>query len=144
MIIKVIREGAKSNGAIPSKVYVDNVFFAYGLENDAYKIPFGDYELYLQYSPSFKSKKVYVKVPNRTNILFHGGNTVNDTKGCILVGANRGSGGTIEKDQSEQLYNVLEAAAKNGESVFLHVAKDRTALYALFCFLGLCFITLKR
>lgn len=37
---------------------------------------------------SAKYKNVYeiMNVPGRTNILFHAGNTIDDTEGCILLG----------------------------------------------------------
>lgn len=143
MIIKVSRERRRADGAIPSKVFVDGVFFSYGLENDAYKIPEGTYSVYYKVSPSFGKNKVYIDVPGRTNILVHGGNTIDQTKGCLLVGAER-EGSTIKGDQSDFLFNVVEGAAKSGEPVAVVIQKDRTAIYAALCFLGLLFITLKR
>lgn len=142
MIIKVVREKTRASGAIPSKVYVDGVFFSYGLENEPYKIPNGQYSLYYKVSPTFKKNKVYIDVPNRSNVLIHGGNTIDDTKGCLLVGADR-DGEFISKDQSDELFNVVEGAAKNGEGVAIVFDNDKTLLYAAICFLGLLFITLK-
>lgn len=139
MIIKVVRETAV-NGAIPSKVYVDGTFFSYGLESEVYRIPKGTYDVYLKKSPSLGSKKVYIDVPERSNIMIHGGNTANDSKGCILVGATR-SGDTIAGDQSGFLYDVVEGAANNGEGVAV-VVTDQKALYAALaavCFLGFMF-----
>lgn len=144
MIVKVVRENAIGE-AIPSKIYVDGVFFGYGLENEAYRIPKGTYDVTLKRSPSFGSNKVYLSVPGRTNILFHGGNTADQTKGCILVGAER-NGATISGDQSGFLFDVVEGAAREGEGVAV-VVTDKTANYiafAAFCFLGLMFYFKKR
>lgn len=136
MIVKVVRENAIGE-AIPSKVYVDGVFFGYGLENEAFRIPKGTYDVSLKRSPSFGANKVYLTVPGRTNILFHGGNTADQTKGCILIGSERNCS-TISGDQSSFLYDVVEGAANNGEGVAV-VVTDQKALYAALaavCFLG--------
>ncbi len=42
-------------------------------------------------SPKFGNTFEIVDVPYRTNILFHTGNTVEDTLGCILLGNSLGS-----------------------------------------------------
>lgn len=50
-------------------------------------IPFGRYICYLHLSDKFKITTFMVgAVPNRSAIIFHAGNTIKDTLGCILVG----------------------------------------------------------
>ena len=118
MIIRVKRELPK-DGAIRGRVYLDNDFFAYSLESEAYTFPDGKYSLMGRTSPSFKKKKVYIDVPGRTNIMFHGGNTTEDTKGCILVAYNR-DGQTIQGDASNDLFKRVDGAYNDGEGVEVH------------------------
>ena len=53
-------------------------------------IPTGQYECQLWNSPSFGKTYLVMGVPNRANILFHPGNRVGDTEGCILVAQHFG------------------------------------------------------
>ena len=48
-------------------------------------IPIGNYECLSVNSPTF-GKTFAVSVPGRTHILFHRGNTQDDSRGCILIG----------------------------------------------------------
>ena len=109
MLLELKRELPKKSGAVLSRLYVDGVFFGYGLENKAYIFPDGQYNLWARTSPSFGKNKVYIDVPGRTNIMFHGGNTTENTKGCVLVAANR-DGDTIKGDLSDKLFNTVDAA----------------------------------
>lgn len=119
MIVEVVRE--KSIGyAVPSKIYVDGEFFSYGLENDNYKIPTGIYDAYGMTSPKFGTNKLYITVPGRSSILFHGGNDADDAKGCILVGKNR-DGDRISGDVSDDLFNVVDRAYRRGEAVAVKI-----------------------
>ena len=118
MIIQVKRELPK-NGAIRGRVYLDNDFFAYSLENEAHTFPDGKYSLMGRTSPSFKKNKVYIDVPGRSNIMFHGANTIDDLKGCIGVAYNR-DGQTIQGDASNDLFNRVDGAYKDGEGVEVH------------------------
>lgn len=122
MLLELKRELPKKSGAVPSRLYVDGVFFGYGLENKAFMFPDGKYNLWARTSPSFKSNKVYIDVPGRTNIMFHGGNKAydgdTDTKGCVLIAANR-DGETIKGDLSDKLFNTVDAAGRGGEAVGL-------------------------
>lgn len=49
-------------------------------------IPKGRYRCRRIRSPKFGSTYEICDVPNRTHVLFHSGNTIEDTEGCILVG----------------------------------------------------------
>lgn len=49
-------------------------------------IPAGVYSCARRNSPTFGHTFVVEDVPGRTHILFHPGNRVKDTKGCILLG----------------------------------------------------------
>lgn len=49
-------------------------------------IPLGVYKCRKHTGPRFKDVWEVTNVPNRSAILIHTGNTINDTHGCILVG----------------------------------------------------------
>lgn len=119
MIIQVKREFPKKSGAIRSRVFLDNEFFCYGLENKAYSFPDGKYSLAGRTSPSFQKNKVYIDVPGRSNIMFHGGNTIDSTKGCVLCAYNR-DGEQIQRDASNDLFKRVDAAYRAGEGVEVH------------------------
>jgi len=49
-------------------------------------IPVGDYEVIKAHSPRFGDTFYFKNVPGRTGILIHPGNSLIDTRGCILPG----------------------------------------------------------
>jgi len=49
-------------------------------------IPSGQYSCVRYKSPTFGETFMVEDVPNRSAILFHAGNTRNDTAGCIIIG----------------------------------------------------------
>lgn len=53
-------------------------------------IPEGKYTISRHQSPKFGETFIVNDVPNRSHILFHAGNTDEDTLGCILVGCEYG------------------------------------------------------
>lgn len=58
-------------------------------------IPLGLYQCRRVDSPHFGNTFLVENVPGRSHILFHKGNTLEDTQGCILVGEE--FGGTFEQ-----------------------------------------------
>lgn len=131
MIIQVKREFPRASGAVRSRVFLDGNFFAYGLENKAYIFPDGRYSLMGRTSPSFKANKIYIDVPGRSNIMFHGANTIDDLKGCVGVAYNR-DGDRIQGDASGDLFKRVDGAYNDGEGVEVHFTTPaRTALYWL-------------
>lgn len=53
-------------------------------------IPSGRYELIVRHSPRFRRQLVEItRVPDFTAILAHGGNDVDDSEGCPLLGMER-------------------------------------------------------
>jgi hypothetical protein len=58
-------------------------------------IPAGTYTCKKVRSPKFGETYEITGVPGRTHVLFHKGNTIEDTQGCILVGEE--FSGTWEK-----------------------------------------------
>lgn len=53
-------------------------------------IPTGNYTISRHRSPKFGETFIVNDVPGRSHILFHAGNTDEDTLGCILVGCEYG------------------------------------------------------
>jgi hypothetical protein len=146
MKVELVREKPTESGAILSRVFVDGSFFGNGLENNLYKIPAGRFDLYGKYSPTFKKNKVYIDVPGRSNIMFHGGNTAGETKGCIIIAANR-DGENVSGDLSQKLYDIVDAAGRSGQPVGLVVKNHNTTLFVVLGILGaagLLYFTLKR
>ena len=133
MLIKVVRE-SPIGFAVPSRIYIDGVFFCYGLENESYMIPTGTYSAYGMTSPKFGTNKVYLNVPSRSAILFHGGNNHEQSKGCIIVGLNRDND-TVSGDVSDELFNIVDNAYKNGEQIAVKVT-DSTIATTLFVLAG--------
>lgn len=73
------------NDNLPICVTLENPW----LNNERNKscIPFGRYICYLHISNKFKITTFMVgAVTDRSEIIFHAGNTIKDTLGCILVG----------------------------------------------------------
>lgn len=78
-------------------LYINGIYFCHTLEDivreDGKKvlhetaIPYGEYNLVMDYSDRFKQIMPHIlDVPNFTGIRIHSGNTEADTSGCILVG----------------------------------------------------------
>ena len=92
-----------------------------------YAVPYGVYDIRTRYSPKFKRQVLWVvrngdSEFNNRFILFHAGNRVQDTQGCVLVGENTKVGwlsnSRIWEDRIfEQVYPVL----KSGKKVTLKV-----------------------
>jgi len=72
-------------------------------------VPPGQYKLRLRWSPRFKRKLFEVAdVPGHTDVLIHPGNTIKDTKGCILVGLRKEGGAVLQSRKAlEELHRLL-------------------------------------
>lgn len=118
MNLELIREQENATtGGIPGRLYVDGQFFGYTLENAAYSIPAGVFSLFDRFSPKFNAFKLAIDVPGRQYIMFHGGNTPEDSAGCVLVAKNRMENGNIQGDLSAVLYELTKDAAEAGNLV---------------------------
>lgn len=92
MMVRVIRVEEGSEGTFGA-VTVDDKAFCVSLElpdldnqSNVSNIPPGHYKCRRYVSPKFGMTFQVVDVPDRAYILFHAGNTVKDTHGCILLG----------------------------------------------------------
>jgi hypothetical protein len=81
-------------------------------------IPAGEYEaIFLPQSESGKHKNIYQlhPVPDRTDILIHAGNLVEHSRGCLIIGLNRGTvnGQPAVLDSQTALANLVDAAGQH-------------------------------
>jgi hypothetical protein len=75
-------------------------------------IPFGSYDFIVSFSNRFQKDMVEVlNVPGFAGIRFHGGNTHEDTEGCLLVAQNKINDVKIQGSYSAQILALLD---KNG------------------------------
>jgi hypothetical protein len=118
MNLELIREPAnETTGGTPGRLYVDNVFFGYTLENTKTAIPTGLFSLFDRFSPKFNAFKLSIEVPGRSYIMFHGANTPEDLAGCIGIARNRDENGNISGDLSAALYELTKEATEAGNIV---------------------------
>lgn len=79
---------------IIGKLYINGIYVCDTLEPPYLSkygcVDQGEYNLIYHYSPSFKRNMWYLDMQavgsRRTGIMFHSGNTADDSKGCILLG----------------------------------------------------------
>lgn len=84
--VLVINRDSNQDNAVSGKIYFRGVLVGYSLEKFDKMIPSGRYLLKVSYSPKFRRFTPEIVVPNRVGIRIHSGNTIADTRGCILVG----------------------------------------------------------
>lgn len=127
MLVEVERDGGTGD-AITSVVYVNGKKCCYGLEKKSKAIPDGTFTGYLQKSPKFQRKLLSINVPNRTGILFHGGNTIAHTEGCVLVGSKR-DGNTISGNMADALAAKAAEAIARGENIAVSVKRKSSIFF---------------
>lgn len=105
-------------------MYLNDEFFCYTLEDEkrpdgtkVYSktaIPVGTYKVKITYSPTFKRNMPLLEnVPNFSGIRIHGGNTSENTLGCILVAFNtdrKRIWGTAEKALLQKIQQFDECS----------------------------------
>lgn len=96
-MICVLKRCIISNAGILGKLYQNNKVIAYTLEKpwlnnirNHSSIPTGTYDVKPHTGRKYKNVWTLDNVKDRTAILIHVGNTVDDTEGCILVGTSWG------------------------------------------------------
>jgi len=87
-------------------------------------IPLGVYECRRITSPKFGETFELSNVPDRTHILFHKGNTLADTAGCILIGEEfAGSHAAPSLASSARGFREFMALAEGVERLHLVVSQ---------------------
>ncbi|MGN0068283.1 MAG: DUF5675 family protein [Prevotella sp.] len=82
-------------------------------------VPEGTYEVRLSPSRTYRRMMPYLlDVPMFTGVMIHPGNTVADTRGCILVGLYTNHGMLTRSRQTfRQLAELIDRAAGNAERI---------------------------
>jgi hypothetical protein len=96
-IVEIIRIDQSNRFGTFGVLRIDKVAFCVTLEPrdnlnrvNRSSIPAGQYEMRGVSSERFGETFEVLSVPGRTGILFHAGNVVEDTSGCILIGQHFG------------------------------------------------------
>lgn len=86
-------------------------------------IPEGRYAVVISWSPRMKKwLPILLGVPGFSGVRIHAGNTVKDTKGCILVGENLKPGMVLNSNTwLKRLKDRIVAAKARGEAVWITV-----------------------
>lgn len=129
MEMELIREPSSPLSTIGS-LSLGGVFECYTLEDvvrpakipGATAIPAGRYEVILSFSDRFKRVlPLLLDVPGFLGVRIHAGNTAADTKGCILVGQNKGTDVIFQSRAAMSLLMLkLQRAAGEGK-VFITI-----------------------
>lgn len=99
-------------------------------------IPTGKYKVLMNViSPKYSKSEYYMnfcggKVPRLDNvpgfdgILYHKGNSANDTSGCIIVGYNKVKGRVINsKSAFEKLYKIMKIPYELGQPIYTEIRR---------------------
>lgn len=96
-------------------------------------IPYGRYEVTLKVmSPKYSHRSSYLwcggylprllDVPHFDGILLHGGNSADDSCGCLLVGENKVKGRLVNSMATlKRLYPKLKKASDRGEDIWITI-----------------------
>lgn len=119
------------------KLYVENIFFSYSLEDvDRHleqggtkipgetAIPRGSYKVTIDFSNRFQKQMMHVlNVPQFEGIRIHAGNTAKDTEGCILLGKVRSDNAVFNsRDAVNALFEKVRTALNAGQEVTMEVS----------------------
>jgi hypothetical protein len=141
MNLTILREStiivADGENYTPGKLYYNGVQFCFtvededrhledGQEEKVYgrtAIPRGRYRLLATFSHRFQRVlPILLGVPGFEGVRIHGGNTAEDSSGCILVGKVRTSTGIAQRsDTVERIIDMIDGANDTGAEVWLEI-----------------------
>lgn len=96
-------------------------------------IPYGRYEITMKVQSSKYSQRAsyawckgylprLLNVPHFEGILMHGGNSAEDSCGCLLVGENKVKGKVINSMETlKRLYRILKSASDSGDKIWITI-----------------------
>lgn len=125
----IVNRSNKLDKCIIGEMFIDDVFFAYTLEdieqpNKVYGetcIPLGNYSVIVDHSNRFNRDMPHIlNVPGFEGIRIHGGNTDKDTHGCILIGSNCWLSLHKIGNCAERVSKIIELI-KNSEDVMITI-----------------------
>jgi hypothetical protein len=139
MELKLVRS-VFTDTATLGRLFINDVFFAFTLEDKERDlrgnctkkvqnktcIDFGRYEVALTFSNHFKKfLPLLINVPCFEGIRIHGGNTAEDSEGCILIGAESNMRDRISNcaPKLAELIQILKKTSSR-EKIFIDIVKN--------------------
>lgn len=86
-------------------------------------IPEGQYLCKRVVSPHFGETFEVTNVPERSYILFHKGNFVEDSKGCIILGNSFGTGDVPFVKESKKAFEIFMETFRNKKEFQLNIKR---------------------
>lgn len=126
----------KTNDYTIGQMFIDDEYFCDTLEDTVRDltnvkdkiygrtaIPAGTYSVILDYSGHFKKLLPHIlDIPFFSGVRIHGGNDVEDTNGCILVGSYHHAGYITESQTTmEKLMKKLRETINKGDRITLSI-----------------------
>lgn len=90
-----------------------------GNQRNVSSIPTGTYVCRRVDSPRFGETFEVTGVPGRSHILFHAGNTEENTRGCILVGKMFGVLNVLDEDTGERQHKLATLRSRDAFDEFM-------------------------
>lgn len=136
MEIKIFRETYTADTTI-GIVVVDGKFFGYCLEDvvrpvgvkvkGSTAIPAGKYEVVVTMSSRFKRMMpLLVDVENFDGVRIHGGNSHEDTEGCLLIASNRIGVSKIQGSLESTITSLIQKDTTHGKKSYVHILSARS------------------
>lgn len=108
-MLVLIRESV-SGKAVQGRLFLNDTFIAYTLENADKVIPEGVYSIENSVSPKFKRELPLLynaTVPAKRGVRIHVGNSYKESSACVLVGMGRKGDKLTESAPAETMVTML-------------------------------------